>query len=57
MLKQLETIIDEETHTEASLIQLNYTFDEITAISRRETDIVLRLKLVMIKIPINLSSI
>ncbi|MGR6438560.1 hypothetical protein ACU42Y_05580 [Proteus mirabilis] len=43
-VKQLETIIDEETHTEASLIQLNYTFDEITAISRRETDIVFTLK-------------
>ncbi|HIB8943790.1 TPA: calcium-binding protein, partial [Proteus mirabilis] len=44
-VKQLETIIDEETHTEASLIQLNYTFDEITAISRRETDIVFTLKI------------
>lgn len=43
-VKQLETIIDEETHTEASLIQLNYTFDEITAISRRETDIIFTLK-------------
>ena len=54
-VKQLETIIDEETHTEASLIQLNYTFDEITAISSKQ--ILFCLKLVMIKILINLSSI
>ena len=43
MLNNLKLLLMKRRHTEASLIQLNYTFDEITAISRRETDIVFTL--------------
>ncbi|MBG6018514.1 calcium-binding protein [Proteus mirabilis] len=39
-----QTIINEMSHSEASLVRLNYTFDEIAAIHRRGKDITFDLK-------------
>ncbi|MFF0928294.1 calcium-binding protein, partial [Proteus mirabilis] len=39
-----QTIINEMSHSESSLVRLNYTFDEIAAIHRRGKDITFDLK-------------
>lgn len=41
---QFETIINEESHIESSIVRLNYNFDEISAVSRRGKDIIFYIK-------------
>ncbi len=41
---QFETIINEVSHVESSIVRLNYHFDEIVAISRRGKDIIFDVK-------------